>query len=149
MSAHIEIYADGSSFFRGKDKPGGWGACLIYKKHFRKIRGGRLNTTNNQMEMMAVIKALSKIKSTDIPIKVYSDSQYVINGMKSWIGLWKQRGWKTVDNKELSNVKFWKKLYRYNRKFNITWIWVRGHSGDKYQELSHQLATKGRESITP
>ena len=144
----IKIYADGSFYYKGNGKPGGWGACLIYKKHRKRIHGGVLGTTNNQMEMMAVIKALSKVKVTDIPIKVYSDSQYVIHGMKNWISMWKQRGWKTVDNKDLMNVHLWKKLYKLNRKFTITWIWVRGHSGNKYQEISHELATKGRESVT-
>lgn len=133
----IKIYTDGAC--SGNPGKGGWGAVLLYKEHKKEISGFQENTTNNQMELMAVIKALEAIKKSS-EITIYTDSIYVKDGITKWIFNWKQNGWKTADKKPVKNLELWQELDLLNAQHKINWQWVKGHNGDKYNELADMLA---------
>jgi len=136
MSEDIIIYTDGAC--QNNPGPGGWAAVLLYKGHKKTISGYSPSTTNNIMELTACIEALNTVKK-DYPITIYSDSKYVISGITEWIKNWKPR-WVKADGKPVLNKQYWIELDSLSSKFQITWKWVKGHSGDEYNELADQLA---------
>lgn len=133
----IEIYTDGACL--GNPGKGGWGAILIYKNHQKKIAGAKANTTNNQMELTAVIEALKQIKKP-LKIIIHTDSQYVREGITLWINSWKKNGWKTANKTPVKNSELWQELDQLNQSYQIEWRWVKAHNGNKYNELVDQLA---------
>ena len=139
------IYTDGACL--GNPGPGGWGAIIISKNYSKRIiKGGTRNTTNNRMELMAVIEALSEIKE-NCKIKIFTDSKYVINGIESWIENWKKNNWVTSNKKKVKNVDLWTKLDNVRVGKIISWEWVKGHSGIKLNEEVDILAKKQAMSL--
>jgi ribonuclease HI len=140
----IHIYTDGAC--KGNPGPGGWGAVLEYDGTEREMYGGEPSTTNNRMELTAVIEALAALKR---PCRVilHTDSQYVQKGITEWINGWKARGWKTAAKAPVKNVDLWKKLDEVVRTHDIDWVWVKGHAGDEGNERADALANKGVESL--
>lgn len=136
----LQIYTDGAC--SGNPGAGGFGAVLIYNDTTKEIFGGAEHTTNNQMELMAVIKALEALKEPCI-IDLYTDSMYVKNGITAWINNWKKNGWKTADRKPVKNMELWQELDSLRNKHNIEWHWVKGHSANQYNDLADELARKG------
>ena len=136
----IKIYTDGSCL--GNPGPGGYGAILIYKKNEKEIYDGFFNTTNNRMELMAPIMALSKLKEP-CNVKIITDSKYVKNGITSWIFNWKKNNWKTASKKDVKNKDLWQKLDNVLNKHNVTWEWVKAHNGHPENERCDALAKKG------
>ncbi len=136
----IIIYTDGAC--SGNPGKGGWGAILMFKEHEKKISGGLKETTNNQMEIRAVIEALKIIKKSS-QIIIYTDSKYVMDGITKWINGWKKNGWRTADRKPVKNSELWQELDEEVGKHGIEWRWVKGHSGDKYNDIADELARNG------
>ena len=135
----INIYTDGAC--SGNPGIGGWGVVIINNKKIIKLNDGMINTTNNQMELVAAINALEYFK-TEQTITIYTDSKYVKDGITSWINKWKINGWKTAVNKPVKNKELWIKLNQEMQRHNINWNWVKGHSGNKYNEKADNLARK-------
>lgn len=136
---NIYIYTDGAC--SGNPGPGGYAALIINGDREMKVTGYNPNTTNNRMEMMAVIEGLNKVKEGSY-VKVISDSNYVIKGLQEWLSEWKKRGWKTAGKKTVKNQDLWKRLDSLVTKYNIEFIKVKGHSGDEYNERVDSLAKK-------
>ncbi len=130
----ITIYTDGAC--SGNPGPGGWGVVMMWKDKVREIQGYEENTTNNRMELMAVIKALESVKLSK-SIHIYTDSQYVKKGITVWINTWKKNHW---NNGKVKNVDLWQVLWRLTSKHKLEWFWVRGHSGNVYNERADKLA---------
>ena len=143
--AEVLIYADGAC--RGNPGPGGWGVWLKSGEHERELFGGERLTTNNRMELTAVIEALASLNRRCVVV-VYSDSQYVRQGITSWIHNWKARGWRTADKQPVKNVDLWQRLDDLNAAHDVTWRWVKGHSGDPGNERADLLANRGVDSLT-
>ncbi|MDP1566740.1 MAG: ribonuclease HI [Polaromonas sp.] len=143
-SQHVVIYTDGAC--KGNPGPGGWGAMLTTDGKVKELFGGELATTNNRMEMTAVIEALSALKRP-CRVTLHVDSQYVLKGMTEWIKGWKARGWRTAAREPVKNVDLWLKLDALvtGSGHRIEWIWVRGHDGDPGNERADLLANKGVE----
>ncbi|MBA4328545.1 MAG: ribonuclease HI [Polaromonas sp.] len=141
---HVVIYTDGAC--KGNPGPGGWGAMLSTGGQVKELFGGELATTNNRMEMTAVIEALSALKRP-CRVTLHVDSQYVLKGMTEWIKGWKARGWRTAAKEPVKNVDLWQKLDALvtGSGHKIEWIWVRGHDGDPGNERADVLANKGVE----
>ena len=141
---HVVIYTDGAC--KGNPGPGGWGALLATGSTEKELFGGELDTTNNRMEMTAVIEALAALKRPCI-IMLYLDSQYVLKGITEWIQGWKARGWRTAAKAPVKNVDLWQKLdaLLVSSGHTIDWRWVRGHNGDRGNERADALANKGVE----
>jgi ribonuclease HI len=139
---HVVIYTDGAC--KGNPGPGGWGAMLTTDGNVKELFGGELATTNNRMEMTAVIEALSALKRP-CRVTLHVDSQYVLKGMTEWIKGWKARGWRTAAKEPVKNVDLWQKLDALvtGSGHTIQWIWVRGHDGDPGNERADVLANKG------
>ena len=135
----VTIYTDGAC--SGNPGKGGWGAILIYAKEKKYISGSKQLTTNNQMELTATIEALKAILKPS-NIALYTDSQYVKNGITSWIFNWKKNGWKTANKKPVANKDLWIELEKYVDFHSVSWFWVKGHSGDHYNEIADELAVK-------
>ena len=135
----VTIYTDGAC--SGNPGKGGWGAILIYAKEKKYISGSKQLTTNNQMELTATIEALKAIVKPS-NIALYTDSQYVKNGITSWIFNWKKNGWKTANKKPVANKDLWIELEKYVDFHSVSWFWVKGHSGDHYNEIADELAVK-------
>jgi len=134
----VVIYTDGACSFN--PGPGGWGTVLIYGDIEKKLSGFKDNTTNNQMEMLAVIKALKQLKEP-CEVDIYSDSAYVVNAfLKGWVGDWEKRGWKTADKKDVKNLDLWQELINLVNKHKVTWHKVKGHADDKYNNICDKLA---------
>jgi len=142
MNNVIKIYCDGAcSGNQKKNNIGGWGAILIFNDKIKKINGGEKNTTNQRMELTACIKALEAIKSTQYPIEIYTDSAYLYNCMQQkWYEKWEQNGWKNSKKMPIENKDLWEALLNLIKKYNPTFIKVKGHSGDKYNEEADKLA---------
>ena len=140
----VVIYADGAC--RGNPGPGGWGAWLKSGEHEKEIFGGDKLTTNNKMELMAVIQALAALTKPS-QVVVYTDSSYVKDGITKWIHAWKQRGWTTADKKPVKNVELWQRLDALNAGHKVQWRWVKGHAGDPGNERADRLANKGVEAV--
>ena len=141
----IDIYTDGAC--RGNPGPGGWGALLIYKDADKTIYGGEKNTTNNRMEMTAIIEAL-KIVKMDCDITLYTDSKYVMDGITKWLPNWKNKGWITSNKKPVKNKDLWQILEECISKQNIEWQWVKGHAGIPGNEKADELANQGIDELT-
>ncbi len=138
----VVVYTDGAC--KGNPGPGGWGAFLSYKGVEKELFGGEAETTNNRMELQAVISALEALKRP-CSVQIYTDSQYVKKGMTEWIQGWKRKGWKTADNKPVKNADLWKQLDLAQVRHQIEWRWVKGHAGDPGNERADQLANAGVE----
>lgn len=140
----IEIYTDGAC--KGNPGPGGWGVLLKSAGAQKELFGGALETTNNRMEMMAVIEALSALKRP-CHVTLYVDSQYVLKGINEWLSGWKARGWKTAAKQPVKNVDLWQRLDGLvsTAGHKIEWCWVRGHNGDPGNEHADMLANRGVE----
>ena len=138
----VLIYTDGAC--KGNPGPGGWGAWLRSGSHEREIWGGEALTTNNRMELTAVIEALAALKSRS-RVSLYLDSDYVRQGITSWIHGWKRKGWRTASGQPVKNVDLWKRLDALVPTHEIEWQWVRGHSGDPGNERADALANRGVE----
>ncbi|MEJ6006784.1 ribonuclease HI [Paucibacter sp. AS339] len=136
----VVIYTDGAC--KGNPGPGGWGAWLSSAGHEKDLFGGEANTTNNRMELTAVIEALASLKRT-CQITVFTDSEYVRKGMTEWMAGWQRRGWKTADNKPVKNADLWQRLDALRKLHQVEWRWVKGHAGDPGNERADALANKG------
>jgi ribonuclease HI len=136
----IQIYTDGAC--KGNPGPGGWGALLIYGEHRKELCGGETLTTNNRMEMTAVIEALAALKVPSTVV-LHTDSTYVMKGMTEWIHAWIKRGWKTADKKPVKNADLWQLLSAQVNRHKVQWRWVKGHAGDPGNERADQLANDG------
>jgi ribonuclease HI len=138
----VVIYTDGGC--KGNPGPGGWGAVLAYQDRKREIWGGEAHTTNNRMELMAAIAALEALKRP-CEVELYTDSQYLRDGITTWIDGWKARGWKTARNDLVKNADLWQRLDAARQRHRVTWLWVRGHDGNEGNERAHLLAQRGIE----
>jgi ribonuclease HI len=144
MLKHIEIYTDGAC--SGNPGPGGWGAILRHGKHEKEIFGGEKDTTNNRMEMMAVIMALEALKQKS-RVDLYTDSKYVMQGITEWMDGWKARGWKTADKKPVKNQDLWERIDQAVSKHAVTFHWIKGHAGHPENERADALARAGISSL--
>ena len=140
----IEIFTDGAC--KGNPGPGGWGALLVADGKQKELFGGEPNTTNNRMEMIAIIEALSAL-NRPCNVVLHTDSQYVLKGITEWIEGWKARGWKTAAKAPVKNVDLWLALDAEQARHHIEWHWVRGHSGHVGNERADALANLGVDSI--
>ena len=140
MTDAVLIYTDGAC--KGNPGPGGWGAWLRWGGHEKELFGGEALTTNNRMELTAVIEALASLKRRS-PVAIYTDSEYVRNGITTWIHGWKTRGWRTADKKPVKNTDLWQKLDALAAQHDVQWHWVRGHTGDPGNERADALANRG------
>lgn len=136
----LKIWTDGACKFN--PGPGGWGAYLVWGEKTLELCGGEEETTNNRMELTAVIEALSAVKRP-VPMTIYLDSQYVKNGIDSWITGWKRKGWRTASGQPVKNVDLWKKLDELVSTHDIDWQWVKGHAGEEGNEKADELANRG------
>jgi len=136
----IDIYTDGAC--KGNPGAGGWGALMKSGPHTREIYGGKPRTTNNRMELIAVIRALEALKRP-ARVRIHTDSQYVQKGISAWIHNWKRRGWQTADRKPVKNTDLWRCLDELAANHEIEWIWVKGHAGHPENERADQLANLG------
>jgi ribonuclease HI len=140
MSESVEIFTDGAC--KGNPGPGGWGALLRYGEHEKELWGGEGRTTNNRMELMAVIAALEALKRPS-RVVVTTDSQYVKRGVTDWMARWKRNGWITSDRKPVKNRDLWERLDLALSAHRVEWHWVRGHRGHPENERADQLANRG------
>jgi len=140
----VEIFTDGAC--RGNPGPGGWGALMRFGDEEKELCGGETETTNNRMELMAVIQALSALKRP-CDVVLTSDSTYVLKGIQEWMPNWKKRGWKTATKKPVKNVDLWKQLDDVIQVHTIDWQWVKGHSGHAENEIADQLANRGIDEL--
>jgi len=138
----VVVYTDGAC--SGNPGPGGWGAILQFGDKEKEISGGEKNTTNNRMELMAAISALNTLKRS-CPVKVYTDSSYVKDGITKWIHGWKKNGWKTAARKPVKNAELWQQLLDALASHEVEWHWVKGHAGHPENERADELARKGME----
>ena len=137
MAARVVIYTDGAC--RGNPGPGGWGAVLEYRDRRKTLQGFAADTTNNRMELTAVIEALRAL-NRPCEVELVTDSQYVKQGISEWIDNWKRNGWRTAGRKPVKNADLWRQLDEEAGRHRITWRWVRGHAGNEGNELADQLA---------
>lgn len=133
----VQIYSDGAC--RGNPGPGGWGVLLRYQSHEKTLKGAEVHTTNNRMELMGAIKGLESLKKSCV-VELYTDSQYVRKGISEWIVNWKKRGWKNSQKEPVKNVDLWQLLDETASRHEVTWHWVKGHSGHPENERADQLA---------
>ena len=139
----VEIYTDGAC--KGNPGAGGWGALLTSGEHTRELYGGEAHTTNNRMELLAVIRALEALKRP-CRARVHTDSKYVQLGISKWIHGWKKNGWRTADKKPVKNAELWKELDELAQRHDVAWMWVKGHAGDAGNERADELANLGAAS---
>jgi len=144
ISDVVQIFTDGAC--KGNPGIGGWGALIQYNGQTRELFGGVKLTTNNRMELLAVIRALEAL-TRPCKIHLHTDSTYVQKGISEWIHLWKKQNWRTSNKKEVKNNDLWKKLDQLAQQHQIDWLWVRGHSGHDGNEQADKLANQGAESI--
>ena len=136
----VTVYTDGAC--KGNPGPGGWGAWLATGEHEKELFGGEKLTTNNRMELTAVIEALASLKRS-CEVTIHTDSEYVRKGITEWIHGWKQRGWKTADKKPVKNAELWARLDALRALHQVHWRWVKGHSGDAGNDRADALANRG------
>ena len=140
----VEIFTDGAC--RGNPGPGGWGAILRFNGKEKHLYGGAADTTNNRMELSAVIEALASLKS-GCKVAVTTDSNYVKDGITKWIHGWKKKGWKTANRQPVKNQDLWLRLDALAQEHQVEWHWVKGHSGHTENELADELANKGIDEL--
>ena len=138
--SEVVVYADGAC--RGNPGPGGWGVWLRSGPHEKELFGGDKLTTNNRMELTAVIEALASLKRR-CQVTIYTDSAYVKNGITQWIKGWKRNGWKTAARQPVKNRELWQQLDELVQQHDVSWAWVKGHSGHPENELADRLANEG------
>jgi len=141
----VKIYTDGAC--RGNPGPGGWGILLILGKHEKTLCGGELETTNNRMELTAAIKALETLNRY-CRVDLFTDAQYLRLGILEWMVNWKKNSWRTADKKPVKNKDLWIKLDQLSKQYDITWHWVKGHTGDPGNEKADELANYAIDEIT-
>jgi len=142
----VDIYTDGAC--KGNPGVGGWGALLRMGGTEKELFGGEPATTNNRMELRAVIEGLSAL-TREAQVRVHTDSQYVQKGISEWIASWKRRGWRTADNKPVKNQDLWMQLDTVAARHRVQWVWVRGHAGHEGNERADALANRGVQSVQP
>tara|TARA_R110001592_G_scaffold20926_2_gene84545 strand:- start:8281 stop:8715 length:435 start_codon:yes stop_codon:yes gene_type:complete len=140
MTKHVEIYTDGAC--SGNPGPGGWGVLMRYNGHEKEMCGGEGDTTNNRMEMMAVIEALGALKKPS-QVKLYTDSKYVMQGVTDWLEGWKAKNWKTASKKPVKNKDLWERIDVLVQKHTVAFFWVKGHDGHPENERADELARQG------
>jgi ribonuclease HI len=136
----VTVYTDGAC--SGNPGPGGWGAILIYGAHRKELSGGEAQTTNNRMELMAAISALETLKQP-CEVELWTDSNYVKDGISKWIAGWRRNGWKTAEKKPVKNAELWQRLDAARDRHKVTWNWVKGHAGHPENERADELARTG------
>ena len=141
----IKVYTDGAC--KGNPGPGGWGVYIQSNEDEKELYGGNPETTNNQMEMQAALEALKHLKDEDEVIKLYTDSNYLRQGITEWIHKWKKNNWKTAAKKPVANRDLWIEISDLNEKMTVEWNWVKGHAGDPGNERADELANIGAESV--
>lgn len=144
MSDYVEIYTDGAC--KGNPGPGGWGALLVCKGVERELWGGEKATTNNRMELTAAIRGLAELKRA-CQVRLVTDSEYVMRGIQEWMPGWKKRGWKTSARQPVKNADLWQLLDEQVGRHQVTWEWVRGHTGHHGNERADQLANRGVDEV--
>ena len=144
MNKKVDIYTDGAC--SGNPGPGGWGVLIKIDNEDIELSGGDRETTNNRMELMAAIKALEEIDK-DYEITLYTDSNYVKDGITSWISNWKKNNWKTANKKDVKNKELWMRLDEAIKHKNISWVWVKGHAGNAGNEQADYLARSALENL--
>ena len=144
MADIVDIYTDGAC--KGNPGVGGWGVLLEYDGKSRELHGGEVHTTNNRMELTAVIRALEALRRR-CRVRLHTDSQYVQLGISRWIHDWKKRGWKTAGRQPVKNADLWRRLDELARGHEVEWIWVKGHAGHDGNERADALANRGVESV--
>jgi len=140
----VEIFTDGAC--RGNPGPGGWGVLMRFRGQEKRLFGGEPDTTNNRMELRAAIEGLRALKEP-CRVELTTDSVYVKNGITSWMAGWKKKGWKTANKKPVKNVDLWQELDQQNRRHEVNWQWVKGHSGHRENEIADQLANRGIDEL--
>ena len=140
MTPGVTIYTDGAC--SGNPGPGGWGAILMHGTSVKELSGGDLQTTNNRMELMGAIGALEAL-TKPCQVELHTDSTYVMKGISEWIHNWKRRGWRTADGKPVKNDDLWRRLDEARARHDVTWRWVKGHSGHEHNERADELARQG------
>ena len=142
----VHVYTDGAC--KGNPGPGGWGALLVAGGREKEIYGGEPQTTNNRMELTAVIRALEALAASS-EVDVHTDSQYVKNGIETWIHGWKRNGWKTSDRKPVKNAELWRELDALAQRHSIRWHWVKGHADTVGNVRADELANRGVDAVGP
>jgi ribonuclease HI len=145
LKPKVTIYTDGGAK-PNPGGPGGWGVLLIYGQHTKELSGGEVSSTNNRMELTAACEALEALKQP-CEVTIYTDSQYLKNGITEWLKNWVKNGWRTSNKKPVINQDLWERLYEDTQRHDIQWKWMRGHAGNKFNEQVDQLATEAREKI--
>lgn len=140
----VDIWADGAC--RGNPGPGGWGVLMRAGEAEKELCGGERETTNNRMELTAVIRALEAMRRP-VRARIHTDSQYVQKGISQWIHGWKRNGWKTADRKPVKNADLWQELDRLAAQHQLEWLWVKGHAGDPGNERADVLANRGIDEL--
>jgi ribonuclease HI len=146
VNSKVLIYTDGAC--RGNPGPGGWGAVLKSREHSRTLNGYAPQTTNNRMELTAVIEGLRALRRP-CEVELVTDSKYVMQGIKDWMANWKRNGWKTAARKPVKNIDLWQQLDDEVQRHQVSWRWVKGHSGDAGNELADELANKAIDAASP
>ncbi len=141
----IKVYTDGAC--KGNPGPGGWGVYIQSNEDEKELYGGNPETTNNQMEMQAALEALKHLKDEDEVIELFTDSNYLRQGITEWIHKWKKNNWKTAAKKPVANRDLWIEISDLNEKMSVEWNWVKGHAGDPGNERADELANMGAESV--
>ena len=141
----IKVYTDGAC--KGNPGPGGWGVYIQSNEDEKELYGGNPETTNNQMEMQAALEALKHLKDEDEAIELYTDSNYLRQGITEWIHKWKKNNWKTAAKKPVANRDLWIEISDLNEKMTVEWNWVKGHAGDPGNERADELANIGADSV--
>lgn len=144
MSQVVKMFTDGAC--KGNPGPGGWGTWMLYGEHEKEMFGGELNTTNNRMELMAAIKGLEAL-SRPCSVELTTDSEYLRKGVLEWMAGWKKRGWKTASRQPVKNQDLWMRLDEAIANHDISWHWVKGHSGHPGNEKADSLANRGVDSV--
>ncbi|MES9851719.1 MAG: ribonuclease HI [Candidatus Thiodiazotropha sp. L084R] len=144
MTQIVELFSDGAC--KGNPGPGGWGVVLRYAGQEKRLHGGEPDTTNNRMELLAVIRGLQELTRAS-RVQVTTDSQYVKNGITQWIHGWKRNGWKTSARKSVKNADLWRMLDSEVSKHEVDWQWVKGHAGHPGNELADELANLGVQEV--
>ena len=144
MAKQVELFTDGAC--RGNPGPGGWGVLMRYGDHEKQLYGGVKETTNNRMELTAVIEGLNSL-TRECSVKITTDSTYVKDGITSWIHNWKKRNWKTASKKPVKNQDLWQALDKAVSEHDVEWAWVKGHSGHRENEIADELANRGIDEL--